>query len=123
MQGGVSLFDHLPDHSVLVLATDKHGRIGIENGDSRTLFGTFLLETDKLDDLLCLGSFSEDLLVLDLLGVSLLANIGIEILEEKVFIVDGLDPYLVAVAFIVVQLGIQLLLYHFLLGRCLLLHL
>ena len=123
MQGRVSLFDHFPDHSVLVLATDKHGGIGIENGDSRTLFGTFLLETDKLDDLLCLGSFSEDLLVFDLLGVSLLANIGIEILEEKVFIVDGLDPYLVAVAFIVVQLGIQLLLYHLLLGRCFLLHL
>jgi hypothetical protein len=70
-----------------------------------------------------LGSFSEDLLVLDLLGISLLADVGIEILEQEVLIVDGLDPYLVAVAFIVVQLGIQLLLYHLLLGRCFLLHL
>jgi hypothetical protein len=75
---------------------------------------TFLFETDKLDDLLRLRGLRIYLFILDLLGIHLLLDVRVKILEQHVLVVYSFDPNLVVIALIVEELCLELLLDQFL---------
>jgi hypothetical protein len=65
-----------------------------------------LFETDEFDYLLGLRCLGEYLFIFDFLDIFFFFNVGIEVFEEQVLIIYRFDPYLVAVAFIVIELRV-----------------
>jgi hypothetical protein len=50
-----------------------------------------------------LRSLGKDLIILDLLDISFLFDVGIEVFEEEILIIYGFDPDLVAITLIVIE--------------------
>ena len=61
--------------------TDEYRSVSVEYMCRRCFLDALLFEAGELNDFLCLGSFSKDLLVLDLLDIFLLLDARIVVLE------------------------------------------